>query len=99
MSYENFVKYTQPEQFQQHAQQSATNQWGTPMATSTQVGSGGYGGHGGMSTSMYSGGRDSGLVPIQQQVLNTISSCGMDQGINIHDLIRTMSQHNQQKVK
>ena len=53
---------------------------------------------------MYSGARqqhDSGLTPIQQQVLNTISQCLGPTGIDISDLVRTMGQHghNEGKVR
>lgn len=65
------------------------------MATSTQMtpmrGGGGMGGGG------YSGAQqtDDGLAPLQQQVLNTISSCQDQHGININQLIRTMAQRGQ----
>lgn len=45
---------------------------------------------------MYAGARqqhESGLTPLQQQVLNTISQCVSSTGIDIGDLVRTMGQH------
>ena len=54
------------------------------------------------SGGMYGGARqqhDSGLAPIQQQVLNTISQCQSDTGINIQDLVRTMGQHGHNEAK
>ena len=80
-------------------------QYGTPMATSTQMSGGGGGGGmysggggGGGGGGMYSGGArhqqmDSGLTPLQQQVLNTISQCINSTGIDINDLVRMMGQH------
>ena len=69
-------------------------QYGTPMATSTQMSGGG---------GMYSGGRpqqlDSGLTPLQQQVLNTISQCISSTGIDISDLVRMMKQHGHNDAK
>ena len=93
----------QPAQFQQQARQVAANQYGTPMATSTQMSSMGGGGGGGMySGGMYGGARqqhDSGMTPLQQQVLNTISQCLSDTGIDINDLVRTMGQHGHNEAK
>lgn len=79
-----------PEQFKQNqtTQQqiggATPGGWGAPMATSTQQGGG----------AVYAGAQaDTGLPPAQQQVLTAITQCPMDQGINIHDLIKTMTQH------
>ena len=55
--------------------------WGTPMATSTQMGGGYSGAH-----------ADNGLNPLQQNVLNVISSCMDEQGINIKNVVDTMKQ-------
>ena len=77
----------QPEQFRQRGgqQQMATGGWGAPMATSTQMGGGG---------SFYSGSRqDSSMTPLQQHVLNVISSCPQDQGINVKEVVDTMKKH------
>lgn len=82
-------------------------QYGTPMATSTQrTGMGGGGGgmySGGGGGGMYAGARqqqhDSGLTPLQQQVLNTISQCVSSTGIDIGDLVRTMGQHGHNEAK
>lgn len=42
---------------------------------------------------MYSGARqDSGLNPLQQHVLNVISSCMQEQGINIKEVVDTLTQ-------
>ena len=93
--------WIQPPQFEEKARQVAANQYGTPMATSTQVSGGG----GGMySGGMYAGARhqlDSGMTPLQQQVLNTISQCPSATGIDIHEIVRTMGQHghNEGKVR
>ena len=78
----------QPEQFKGH--QTSSEGWGAPMATSTQMTTPNRGGGG-----MYSGAQqhDSGLNPVQQQTLNVISGCHNDHGINIKELIKTMSQH------
>ena len=51
---------------------------------------------------MYGGARqqhDSGMTPLQQQVLNTISQCLSDTGIDINDLVRTMGQHGHNEAK
>ncbi len=59
--------------------------------------SGGGGGGG-----MYGGARqqhDSGMTPLQQQVLNTISQSLSDTGIDINDLVRTMGQHGHNEAK
>lgn len=97
------LRFLQPAQFQQQARQVAANQYGTPMATSTQMSSMGGGG-GGMYTGggMYGGARqqhDSGMTPLQQQVLNTISQSLSDTGIDINDLVRTMGQHGHNEAK
>jgi replication factor A2 len=59
--------------------------WESPMATSTQNRGAGYG----------SGGRqtDNGMNRLQQQVLNAISSCVDDQGVNINNIISNVSSH------
>lgn len=62
------------------------------------------GGGGGMYSGggMYGGARqqhDSGMTPLQQQVLNTISQCLSDTGIDINDLVRTMGQHGHNEAK
>ena len=55
------------------------------MATSTQMSNaGGYGG---------AHQHDSGLNAVQQLTLNVISGCHNDHGINIRELIKSMSQH------
>ncbi len=57
--------------------------WGAPMATSTQVGGGSY-----------SGSRqDNSMKPLQQHVLNVISNCPQEQGINIKEVVDTMHKH------
>ena len=51
---------------------------------------------------MYGGARqqhDSGMTPLQQQVLNTISQSLSDTGIDINDLVRTMGQHGHNEAK
>ena len=66
----------------------ATGGWGAPMATSTQMGGGGGGG------SYYSGSRqDNSMTPLQQYVLNVISSCPQDQGINVNEVVDNMKKH------
>lgn len=73
--------------------QAGGGAWGAPMATSTQMGGGG-------GQSMYSGARqDSGLSPLQQHVLNVISSCHHQQGINIKDVVDSMLQHGHNDAK
>ena len=78
-------------------------QYGTPMATSTQRAGGGMYSGGGGGGGMYAGARqqqhDSGLTPLQQLVLNTISQCHISTGIDIGDLIRTMGQHGHHEAK
>lgn len=60
------------------------------MATSTQIGGG----------ATYSGARqDNGLTPLQQHVLNVISECPQEQGINIKDVVSTMLQHGHNDAK
>lgn len=57
------------------------------MATSTQMG-------GGASSSTYSGARqDNGLNPLHQHVLNVISGCMQEQGVNIKEVVDTVMQH------
>ena len=67
------------------------------MATSTQMTpmrGGGVGGGG------YSGAQpDNGLTPLQQQVLNTISSCHDYNGISISDLVGSMKKHGHVDMK
>lgn len=89
---------SQPDQFKEQAKQASSG-WGAPMATSTQMTP--TRGGGGAYSGAYAQQHDSGLNPIQQQVLNVISSCHSDHGINIHELVRNMSQqgHGDVKVK
>ena len=73
--------------------QAGGGSWGAPMATSTQMGGGGGG-------SMYAGARqDSGLTPLQQHVLNVISSCPHEQGINLKEVVDTMLQHGHKEAR
>ena len=65
--------------------------WGAPIATSTQMGG-----------SMYSGAlQDSGATPLQQHVLNLISKCPHEQGININEVLDAMRQqgHSDAKIR
>ncbi len=64
--------------------------WGAPMATSTQVGGG----------SLYSGSRqDNSMAPLQQHVLNVISSCQHDQGINVKDVVDALKKNGHEDIK
>ena len=57
--------------------------WGAPMATSTQVGGGSYAGSR----------QDNSMSSLQQHVLNVISNCPQEQGINIKEVVDTMKKH------
>ncbi len=53
----------------------------------------GGGGAGGGAGKGYSGAhQDNGLNPLQQHVLNVISNCPQEQGINIKEVVDTMKQ-------